>query len=169
MIVQKENKILRQQAEEVDNATSPTIREVIKKMAQALFEQPDGIGIAAPQIGISKKIFLVADEVVKEKSLEKMSGAYETFINPVFKKLSIKKSKDTEGCLSVRGVYGEVARSEKVVIEYTDEIGKRRSRGASGLFARVLQHEMDHLNGMLFIDKAKQIRNHESLSSSTAK
>ncbi|OGG43045.1 peptide deformylase [Candidatus Kaiserbacteria bacterium RIFCSPHIGHO2_01_FULL_48_10] len=156
-IVQKENKVLRKIAEPVADAVSAVTKTAIKKMAEALFKEPDGIGIAAPQIGISQKIFLVAQEVIDEQPLEKMSGAYETFINPVFKKVSIKKSKDTEGCLSVRGIYGEVARPEKVVVEYTDKNGKRQSRGASGLFARVLQHEMDHLDGVLFIDKAKYI------------
>ncbi len=158
MIVQKNNKILREQARDVVDIASVDTHDTIRKLAEALFKEPDGIGIAAPQISISKKIFLVAKEVIDEQSLEKMSGAYETFINPVFKKVSIKKSKDTEGCLSVRGIYEEVARPEKVVVEYTDKNGKRQSRGASGLFARVLQHEMDHLNGVLFIDKAKHIK-----------
>ena len=80
------------------------------------------------------------------------------FINPCLKKLSQKKDKDIEGCLSVRGIYGEVARSEKVNIEYFDEAGKKHTRGATGLLARVIQHEMDHLNGGLFIDKAKNIK-----------
>jgi len=67
-----------------------------------------------------------------------------------------------EGCLSVRGYYGEVARPEKVTIEYYDETGAKKKRGASGLFARVLQHEMDHLNGMLFIDRASHVEKIET-------
>jgi len=71
---------------------------------------------------------------------------------------SQKKSKDIEGCLSVRGIYGEVTRSEKIVVQYYNVNGKRLSRGASGLFARIIQHEVDHLNGTLFIDKANNIQ-----------
>ena len=58
----------------------------------------------------------------------------------------------------MRGVYGEVKRCEKVTVEYFDESGKKHARGASGLLARVIQHELDHLNGVLFIDKAKNIK-----------
>ena len=157
-ILQKENKILRDSAKTVADILSLQTKRDIEKMARAMRAEPDGIGIAAPQIGISKKIFLVVQEVIDEGPLDKMTGAYTAFINPVFKKVSTKKSKDTEGCLSVRGIYGEVARPEKVVIEYFDEHGKKHSRGASGLFARVLQHEMDHLHGVLFIDKATNTR-----------
>ncbi|MDO8523558.1 MAG: peptide deformylase [bacterium] len=163
MIVQKENKVLRENAGNVADIDTAEVKTVIKKMAEAMFKEPDGIGIAAPQIGESLRIFLVAGEVVSSTSeelrqKEKMDDQiYLTFINPVFKKVSAKKNKDVEGCLSVRGIYGEVTRPEKVTIEYFDEHGKKHSRGASGLFARVLQHEMDHLEGTLFIDKAKNI------------
>lgn len=160
---QEENKVLRETAENVADAKSAEIKALIGKMAEAMFKEPDGIGIAAPQIGESLRIFLVAGEVVSSTSEElRQKGKVEdrnylVFINPVFKKVSAKKSKDVEGCLSVRGIYGEVTRPAKLTIEYFDEYGKKHSRGASGLFARVLQHEMDHLEGTLFIDKAKNI------------
>lgn len=163
MIVQKENKVLHVRAKEVADIKSANIKSLIAKMAKAMFAEPDGIGIAAPQIGESARIFLVAGEVLGTTSTElrkknkRENEIYFTFINPVFNKVSAKKSKDVEGCLSVRGIYGEVTRPEKLTIEYFDEHGKKHSRGASGLFARVLQHEMDHLDGTLFIDKAKNI------------
>ena len=163
MIVQKDNKVLRMEAKEVDEIKSPDTKTLIAELAKAMFAEPDGIGIAAPQIGISLRVFLVASEVLAtpteelRKKGKNEKGGFITFINPTFKKMSAKKNKDMEGCLSVRGIYGEVTRPEKLTIDYFDEHGKKHSRGASGLFARVLQHEMDHLNGTLFIDKAKNM------------
>ncbi len=163
MIIQKENPLLREKSNMVGDIQSPETKKLIKKMADAMFAEPDGIGIAAPQIGARLQIFLVAEEVLDmdkgmEKSADRKNKKYITFINPVIKKKSVKKSKDIEGCLSVRGLYGEVVRREKVTIRYSDENGTPRERGASQLFARVIQHEMDHLEGVLFIDKAKNIK-----------
>ena len=164
MIIQKDNKILRQKATSVNNPKSSEIKELIKNLAESMFKEPDGIGIAAPQIGVSLRVFLVAEEVLRmdkglnDETKKEKNKKYIVFINPVFKKKSTKKSKDVEGCLSVRGFYGEVLRSEKLVVEYIDELGKKHERGVAGLFARVLQHEMDHLDGTLFVDKAKNIK-----------
>lgn len=163
MILSKENKILREKAKAVENPRSPEIKKIVAKMAEAMFNEPDGVGIAAPQIGESLQVFLVAKDFldpmasVKSKS-DKRKKDFMVFMNPSVKKFSQKKANDIEGCLSVRGVYGEVARSEKLNIEYTDENGKKHARGASGLLARVIQHEVDHLNGVLFIDKAKNLK-----------
>lgn len=164
MILSQENKILRTIAKPVTDAKSKKLADLIKKMAEAMFKEPDGIGIAAPQIGESHRIFLVArdvlrlDEGIDLTDPKKRGKDYLVFINPSLKKTSTKKTKDIEGCLSVRDIYGEVMRPEKVTIEYTDEEDRKQMRGASGLFARVLQHELDHLEGVLFIDKAKDIR-----------
>ena len=159
MILQKENKDLRKAAEK-----SAEIKHLIGRMAEAMFKEPDGVGIAAPQIGESLRVFLVAKDIFAPlperdgKEKKERQKEYLAFINPVMKKYSQKKSKDIEGCLSVRGFYGEVQRPEKIFIEYIDESGKKHARGASGLFARVIQHELDHLEGVLFIDKAKNIK-----------
>ena len=164
MILQKESKVLRAIAKPVANFRASGLKELISEMAEAMFKEPDGIGIAAPQIGESLRVFLVSAEVKRIDSGEphdaskKKSKDFLVFINPQIKKFSAKKSKDVEGCLSVRGFYGEVTRPEKLNVEYFDETGKKHSRGASGLFARVVQHEIDHLNGVLFIDKAKNVK-----------
>jgi len=161
MILQKENKILREKAKEIKNFNSPELKSLIKKMSDAMFAETDGIGIAGPQIGESKKIFLAAEDVLHSDRFEKENSRtknYLVFINPVLKNKSSKKTKDIEGCLSVRGLYGEIARPEKITVEYFNELGVKKSRGASGLFARVIQHEIDHLDGVLFIDKAKNIK-----------
>src|SRR3990167_10142839 len=174
MILQKENKILRAIAKPVADLRASGLKELIFKMAEVMFKEPDGIGIEAPQIGESLRIFLVSGEVMRldkkiRPSSKSDSGSpkksdfipgldFLVFINPQIKKFSVKKNKDVEGCLSVRGFYGEVTRPEKLNVEYFDETGKKHSRGFSGLFARVIQHELDHLNGMLFIDKAKNVK-----------
>ena len=165
---QEENKILRGTAEKVADIKSAEVKALIVKMAKAMFAEPDGIGIAAPQIGASLRIFLVAkDAAIKNaeelhkkinEELKERKKEYLVFINPVIKNTSSKKEKDIEGCLSVRGYYGNVTRSEKITVEYFDESGKKHVRGASGLFARVIQHELDHLEGILFTDKAKNIK-----------
>lgn len=165
MILEKGNKILREKTQEIKNFNSLELKSLIKKMGEAMFNEPDGIGIAAPQIGALKKIFLIAEDVLYPErftDLKLKTKIYLVFINPILKKKSSKKIKDVEGCLSVRGIYGEVSRPEKVTIEYFDENGNKKIRGASGLFARVLQHETDHLEGVLFVDKAKNLTRHES-------
>lgn len=168
MILQKENKVLREKAGAVQDFHSKELKQIISKMAEAMFKEPDGIGIAAPQIGESLRVFLVSGEVLRMDAGEihdpkkKQPKDCLVFINPQIKKYSVKKTKDVEGCLSVRGFYGEVTRAEKLNIEYFDETGKKHSRGVSGLFARVIQHEVDHLEGTLFIDKAKNVRKLEN-------
>src|SRR3989344_8034842 len=139
MILQKENKILRESAKPVQNPGSAEIKVLIKKMAEAMFAEPDGVGIAASQIGVSLRIFLVAKDFLRGKTPgvfgdstpgveEGKKLGYITFINPILKKYSRKKIKDAEGCLSVRGVYGEVPRAEKITIEYLDEFEKKHQR-----------------------------------------
>ena len=158
-IVQKENKILRGDAKEVSNKeiSSDKIKKIISDMKIALGREDDGVAIAAPQIGVPLRIFVVSGKVahltgqVPESELVPDDSV---FINPVIKKLSREKKMTDEGCLSVRYLYGKVKRSAKATIEATDENGVRRIFGASGLLAQIFQHEIDHLNGVLFTDKA---------------
>ena len=159
-------------------------------MKKALAEQDDGIGLAAPQIGIPLRIFIVSKKVLTPKDtadakadksngsatekaaertgirpvkivdIKKITAKVEDqiFINPVITKESKeKKWMEGEGCLSVRLVYGKVKRSTKVTLRAHDEKGKLFERGASGILAHIFQHEVDHLNGILFIDKAKDL------------
>ena len=179
--MQKENKILRQIAKEVpiEDIKSRKIQTVIKRMQKALDSQDDGVAIAAPQIGenlrifvISKKIFeIIAEEKniknrrSKKESSDKSEENQEpqkfsdmVFINPEILKISKKKHLTDEGCLSVRWLYGKVKRAEKTLLKAYDEKGKLFTMGGSGLLSQAFQHENDHLNGVLFIDKAVALK-----------
>lgn len=163
-IVQKENPVLREKAKTVplELIESDKIKTVIKNMKEALQSQEDGVAIAAPQIGESLRIFVVSGRVyhiMKKDSDETKDIKYpdEIYINPEITKISRRKHKVEEGCLSVRWLYGKVKRAEKVTVEAFDENGKKISRGGSGLMAQIFQHEVDHLDGVLFIDKAENI------------
>lgn len=123
---------------------------LVKEM-RILMKMARGIGLSANQVGVSKRLFVT--EVPSENEKTK----FYVFFNPVFTKISKETSLMEEGCLSIPGVFGPVLRSEKVTIEGTNIQGKKLKIRAWGLLARVFQHEMDHLNGVLFIDKAKSI------------
>ncbi len=156
-IIQRDNKVLRQIAAEVpaDFFNSKKLSSLIKAMNEALAEQEDGVAIAAPQIGESVRVFTISPRV---HEITKQNDIPLTYINPVIVKASKDKKAMEEGCLSVRWLYGKVRRSSRVTLEAYDEQGNKFSRGASGLLAQIFQHETDHLNGVLFIDSAKDIR-----------
>lgn len=160
-IVQKDNPILRETAKEVpvEAITSPKIKKILADMKVALDSQEDGVAIAAPQIGVSLRIFIVSGKVIGYMKDEEDEKKYPdlVFINPVITKKSREKKYMEEGCLSVRYLYGKVHRSTKVQITGFDENGSPFTRGGSGLLAQVFQHETDHLNGILFTDTAKEV------------
>lgn len=179
-ILQKDAPVLRAKAEAVNakDFGSPRLKKIIAQMVAALEKEEDGVAIAAPQIGVPLRIFVVSHrafefaeqegnghlEEVSPKNSPAPTGKNAqlkytnmVFINPVITKLSRKKHWAPEGCLSVRWLYGEVSRAEKATVRGYDENGKLFTRGASGLLAQVFQHETDHLNGELFIDKARNV------------
>lgn len=166
-ILQRESPVLREIAKEVDKKeiTSTKIQKILNEMKVALDSQDDGVAIAAPQIGYSLRIFVVSGKV--EGIVKKQKGIEEdaelktykdiVFINPVIKKISKEKRYVEEGCLSVRYLYGQVLRSKKVTVEAYDEKGNKFVRPGVDLVAQIFQHEIDHLDGTLFIDKAKNL------------
>ncbi len=146
----------------VEEITAPHIQKVIKDMKAALIGYDvdgfNGVAIAAPQIGISLRIFLVHDT---NSDSDKTEGAERipdlVAINPTLIKVSSKKHIVGEGCLSVPEYYGAVKRSLNARIRAYDENGKVYERGAGGLLAQIFQHEVDHLDGILFIDRAEKV------------
>lgn len=163
-IVQEPNSVLRGIAKEIPIAdiTSSKIQKIITAMKQSLHKEPDGVAIAAPQIAEPVRMFIVAGFVfdLKKKNVGGTKSADKIFINPEITKLS-KETKwiPGEGCLSVRWIYGTAKRHKEATIKAYDENGKPFTMKASGLLAQIFQHEVDHLNGILFIDHAKDIRN----------
>ena len=170
--------VLRQAAKEVpvEKIKTPKIQELILQIKETLRNTDDGVGLAAPQVGESLRIFLVSEEaeyvdnkkllegeerktkdtLTSQEQTKKRDWKHFVYINPVVKKISKSKIEYPEGCLSVPGQFGFVKRSEKITVEAYDETGKKFTRGASKFFARVIQHELDHLNGILFIDKVEK-------------
>jgi len=167
IIVQKGEPVLRQIAEKVaiTDIKTERIQNILKDMSVALASQDDGVAIAAPQIALPLRIFVVSRKVeIIMKGLEEAPEAERAgikdsvYINPEINKLSKKKQILDEGCLSVRPIFGKVERSEKATVTAYDENGKKFTRGATGLLAQIFQHETDHLNGVLFIDKAVELK-----------
>ena len=177
-IVQKEHKVLRGKAKEVpvEEICSVKIKKIIENMKRALGSQDDGVAIAAPQINVPLRIFVVSGKIFKtaEKATRKKDSPSGTssrgvlgesgfgdgdlvFINPQIIKLSKKKESLPEGCLSVRWLYGEVKRSTNATIRAYSEDGKVFTRGGGGLLSQIFQHEIDHLDGIIFTDKAKNL------------
>lgn len=165
-IVQRENPVLRDVAKTVPvkDISSPAIKKIIERMREALDGQDDGVALAAPQIGESVRIFVVSGKIF-DKGFEKKDYVRDlknthpdlVFINPELTKLSREKKPMPEGCLSVRWLYGDVRRATRATVTAYDEHGKKFERGAGGLLAQIFQHEIDHLDGILFIDKAVDI------------
>ncbi len=144
-----------------EEITSSRIRKIVKDMRAALDAYNvngfNGVAIAAPQIGISLRIFLVHNTSTHKEERGILPDL--VAINPKITKLSRKKHVVGEGCLSVGEDYGAVKRSTHATIRAFDEHGKEYERGASGLLAQIFQHEVDHLDGILFIDRAEKVWN----------
>ncbi len=164
-ILQYEHPTLRgvASAVRIDEIRGKKIVDIIKKMSESLEKESDGVAIAAPQIGAPYRIFIVSKRafLIEEKDGQE-NEVFESkndmvVINPEIIKLSKKKAKVAEGCLSVRWLYGNTERHEKALIRGYDENGKVFTYGGSGLIAQIFQHEIDHLNGILFIDHATDI------------
>ena len=124
------------------------LRRLLDDMAETM-KKHDGVGLAAPQVG----------KLIRAVVIDVGEGRYE-LINPVITERE-GTAVDSEGCLSVPDIFGEVERAEKVTVEYTNRWGKQQRLAADGLLARCIQHEVDHLEGRLFIDIAKSIRKGE--------
>lgn len=156
-IVQNGHKTLRKRAEEITEKefSSRKLTEILEKMSEALQSQDDGVALAAPQIAISKRIFIVSKRILRDKDIPKDLPLI--YINPVITKISKDKKKMDEGCLSVRPLYGVVKRATRATVSAQDENGNKFEVTGTGLLAQIFQHEIDHLDGILFIDKATDL------------
>jgi len=151
----EEQRVLRTALEDLDfkRMDRKKLSKVIREMRETM-KRADGVGLAATQVGLPWRLFVA--EVEKK---------FYVVLNPRIVKTSEEKIIMEEGCLSVPGTFGEVERPEKAVLHGLDKNGKRVKIKAWGLLARVFQHEVDHLDGKLFIDRAKNVHRHDSTSS----
>lgn len=166
-IVQNGHKVLREKAKTVKIAEikEKHISKILKDMKAALDSQSDGVAIAAPQIAVPLRIFIVSGKIFDEDFIRGKGMRTKTepdfkdivFINPVIKKISKDRKLMSEGCLSVRPLYGKVRRASRTTVEAYNETGKKFEMEGSGLLSQIFQHEIDHLDGILFIDKARDV------------
>lgn len=165
-LVPENHPVLHAIAEEVtsEEFTNGTVSKILKDLRQAIKTyKVDGftaVAIAAPQIGISKRVFIIEDQSGEKDRLPTVIA-----VNPRFTKMSKKTHVAGEGCLSIPDKYGLVRRSTNVTLEAYDETGQKYTRGAGGLLAQIMQHEHDHLDGILFTDRAEKVWTKDELDS----
>lgn len=146
-IITHPDPVLRRQAKEIGPSAfgDPVFQNLVADMTETMIAK-DGVGLAAPQVGHSLRLIVVNTK----------NGVL-SMINPVITKRSLFKEADEEGCLSIPNVFGTVKRHKKIRCKFLTVQGQAKRIEASGLLARIIQHEVDHLDGILFIDKAKDI------------
>ena len=142
--------ILRKKCEPLENVDAST-KKLMDDMLETMYAAP-GIGLAATQIGILKRLVVI--DISKEK--EKRNPIF--LVNPQIIHQSNKTSVYEEGCLSLPGQYAEIERPAECTIKYVDYNGKEKELNAKGLLATCIQHEVDHLNGVLFIDYLSKLK-----------
>jgi peptide deformylase len=149
-ILTEPNKILRQVSKSVDKVGDEE-RALMDDMLDTMYDAP-GIGLAAIQIGVPKRI------IVMDISRDENKKEPRFFVNPVIKSKNEEKAKYEEGCLSVPDQFAEIERPSECDVEYLDYNGKKKILKADGLLATCIQHEMDHLEGILFIDYLSKLK-----------
>jgi peptide deformylase len=142
--------VLRQEARKVKKFDK-RLYQLIDDMAQTMREAP-GVGLAAPQVGVSERVIVVE---LPEDAEDPQSGKLYEFVNPEIVRASAEEVEGEEGCLSIPDIIGDVWRARSVVIKGQDRYGKPQRLEAHDWLARVFQHEIDHVNGVLFIDRVE--------------
>ncbi|MFY9493457.1 MAG: peptide deformylase [Minisyncoccia bacterium] len=146
IVTGSKNKVLRAKSELIEKIT-PEILALVTDMKETLAAAPNGVGLAAPQVGQNIRMFVVADGVAKD--------GHTVFINPEITQVSKKNVVEEEGCLSLPERWHELARADKTTVKAVDENGKKFKIRVKGVLARLVLHEVDHLNGVLFVDHLK--------------
>ncbi len=141
------DRVLRQAAKRVASIDRE-MRQLVREMLQTMYSA-DGIGLAAPQVAVQKQLIVIDCEP------DNPANPPLVLINPTIKKFSRDFGVAQEGCLSIPGVYMDVERPEVIEVSYKDEYGRPRTLQATELLSRCIQHEVDHLNGVLFVDRVE--------------
>ncbi len=139
------DRVLRQPVKRITKIDDE-MRQLARDMLQTMYSE-DGIGLAAPQVGINKQMLVVDCEP------DNAANPPLVLINPVIQKMSTDLCMIQEGCLSIPGVFLDVTRPEVIEVSYKDVNGRPQRLTVNGLLARVIQHEIDHLNGVMFVDR----------------
>jgi peptide deformylase len=139
------DRVLRQPAKRVAKVDDE-IRQLAREMLQTMYSQ-DGIGLAAPQVAINKQVIVV------DADPENAANRPLILINPKITRFSKELCTGQEGCLSIPGVYMDVVRPAAIEVSFKDEHGRPQRLQVADLLARVIQHELDHLNGIVFVDR----------------
>lgn len=154
--------VLRKKGDEITQ-DYPNLKEVIANMYDTMYNAY-GVGLAAPQVGLAIRLFIVDttpfsdDEDLAKEEQENLKGFRKTFINPVIVKEDGEEWGFNEGCLSIPEVREDVFRKERITIEYYDEDFNKHTDVYDGLRARVIQHEYDHIEGILFTDRISSLK-----------
>ena len=160
-ILQNGDPVLRARAETVGAELFGTekLKSIIENMLATLDMEKDGVALAGPQVNIPYRIFVVRyDRMIDPKSTEEPAEARTgVYINPTIMKASQRQVEMSEGCLSVRKLYGTTLRHNRTTVKAQDEHGTWFTRGAGDMLAQAFQHEIDHLDGILFIDHAEDV------------
>jgi len=158
-IITDPNPILHKKGADLTGADlkSDKIQKLIADMAETMYSS-DGVGIAAPQVEQSIQLCVIAKQYNALNANKDL-----VLVNPVWVKQSVLKKTDEEGCLSVPNIYGQVKRYTKIKVKALDKTGRPVDFIAKDFSARVIQHEVDHLNGILFIEKAKNLHKIEKV------
>lgn len=138
--------VLRKETEEI-TAFDDELKGVVEGMFERMFES-QGVGLAAPQVGLSMRLFVLNDEGDRDKPERNLA-----LINPTIKSFGGKKTRHEEGCLSLPGVHADITRPEKCVVHHFDVEGNEVEKEYDGFVARIIQHEYDHLQGVLLVDR----------------
>lgn len=149
--------VLREVAEDI-TPDYPNLSEIIANMYETL-DAAEGIGLAAPQIGMAIRLVVIDLDVLKE-DLPEYAGFRHVFINPHIVEIDEDSKKETmeEGCLSIPGIHESVARHTRIHVTYLDENMAEHDEWVEGYLARVMQHEFDHLEGTMFVDRLTPLR-----------
>ncbi len=148
--------VLRKKAEDADLSRKEELTTLVKDMKETL-ASADGCGLAAPQVGVSLRVVIVDGDVMSE-TYSYLKDFRRTMINPVVLEASEDMRDYSEGCLSVPGVYADVKRPSRIKVEYYDENLERQVEEFDRFACRMIQHELDHLDGHLFVDRVAPVR-----------
>ncbi|MCR9173168.1 MAG: peptide deformylase [bacterium] len=153
--------MLKREAEEIDDSY-PNLNELIENMFETMYEA-SGVGLAAPQIGLGIRLFVVdgtsfAEDAETDPKARGMEDFKKVFINPIIEEEKGEKWGFTEGCLSIPTIREEVFRKEEVTISYYDQNWKLHEETFDGYRARIVQHEYDHIDGILFTDHLSPLK-----------